>query len=99
MFGRNIVYSGGGYFRVLPYNIIKQLSKKSSYIMSYFHPRDFDFNQPMVPGLSVKRKFKSYIGLKKCRKKLEKFLTDFKFEDLACTDNKINWDQAKIFKI
>ena len=31
--------------------------------MTYFHPRDFDPNQPILEGLSLKRKFKSYYNL------------------------------------
>lgn len=93
LFGKKIVFSGGGYFRLFPYQVIKSLTKKSDYIMSYFHPRDFDYEQPMIPGLSKFRKFKSYVGLKQCRPKLEKWLNDFNFIDLAKADSLINWNQ------
>ncbi|HEU0136186.1 MAG TPA: polysaccharide deacetylase family protein, partial [Flavobacterium sp.] len=62
IFGKPIIFSGGGYFRVLPYSIIRGMTQKSPYIMTYFHPRDFDRAQPMAPGLSLSRKFKSYYG-------------------------------------
>ncbi len=60
--GRRIVFSGGGYFRVLPYAALKRGFERASYVMTYFHPRDFDPEQPIVPGLSPIRRFKSYVG-------------------------------------
>ena len=99
IFGRNIIFSGGGYFRLIPYHLIKRWSKKSNYIMTYFHPRDFDHNQPLVPGLSPLRLFKSYVGLKNSKFKLEKWLSDFEFISLEKADNMINWDKAPIIKL
>ena len=62
--------------------------------MSYFHPRDFDFEQPLLPDLSLSRRFKSYYGLKSCKPKLKKWLIDFDFIDLKQADEIINWDHA-----
>jgi polysaccharide deacetylase family protein (PEP-CTERM system associated) len=77
--GKNIVFSGGGYFRLLPYSFLRKQMSKSDYVMTYFHPRDFDPGQPMVPGLPLKRKFMSYTGLSGSFVKLEKLLSEFKF--------------------
>jgi len=99
IFNHHIVFSGGGYFRLLPYPLINTMTKKSSYIMSYFHPRDFDYNQPLLTGLSLPRKFKSYVGLKNCRPKLERWLSDYDFIDLNTANNEINWDTAHIIKL
>ena len=96
---RDFVFSGGGYFRGLPYNCIKKLSEKSSYIMSYFHPRDFDHEQPIIEGLSLTRIFKSYIGLKKTEPKLINWLTDFNFMDLNTAEKKIDWNRVKKIKL
>ena len=82
IFSRSVIFSGGGYFRLLPYNLIKKLSYKSDYIMSYFHPRDFDFKQPLIKELSLLRKFKSYVGLKNTELKLKKWFSDYDFIDL-----------------
>lgn len=92
--GKTIIYSGGGYFRLAPYSILKKWSKKDDYIMSYFHPRDFDHEQPILPGLSTLRKFKSYVGLKNCKLKLECWLKDFDFVDLNHVDQSINWNDV-----
>ena len=71
---KNLVFSGGGYFRLAPYPIIKKLTKKSDYLMSYLHPRDFDAEQPMIEGLSGFRRFKSYVGLKGSSSKLDRLI-------------------------
>ena len=72
--GKPFIFSGGGYFRLLPYKIIENWTNQSNYVMTYFHPRDFDIHQPIVPGLSLPRRFKSYVGIKNCKPKLEKWL-------------------------
>ena len=64
--------------------------------MSYFHPRDFDFNQPLIKDLSSIRRFKSYVGLKSCRPKLEKWLSDFDFIDIATASEQMNWNNKKV---
>lgn len=94
--GKPFIFSGGGYFRLLPYNIIRNWTIKSNYVMTYFHPRDFDFSQPIVPGLSLSRRFKSYVGLKNCKPKLEHWLNDFDFVGLNAADQMINWDKAPV---
>ncbi len=95
IFGKNIIFSGGGYFRLIPYPLMKHFMKKSNYVMTYLHPRDFDHTQPMIEGLSAFRKFKSYVGLKGSYNKLEKLITDFEFVDLATADKQIEWSNAK----
>jgi polysaccharide deacetylase family protein (PEP-CTERM system associated) len=93
--GKSFIFSGGGYFRLLPYKIIKNWTNQSNYVMSYFHPRDFDYNQPMIEDLSILRKFKSYVGLKTSYKKLNHWLSDFDFLDIHQADKKIYWDKVK----
>jgi polysaccharide deacetylase family protein (PEP-CTERM system associated) len=92
--GISFVFSGGGYFRLLPYNLIKQMMTTSEYVMTYFHPRDFDAEQPLIDDLSLKRKFKSYYGLKGSSKKLKKLLNDFDFITLSTAKENINWNNA-----
>jgi peptidoglycan-N-acetylglucosamine deacetylase len=98
-FGQNLIFSGGGYFRLLPFGVVDYLTKKSNYVMTYFHPRDFDFEQPMVPGLSVIRKIKSYTGLKGSLNKLEKLITSNKFIDLQTADFEVDWSKAKVVRL
>ena len=76
--GKRFVFSGGGYFRLLPEWYLKHLFQSQEYVMTYFHPRDFDADQPMIPGLSPFRKFKSYYGIKNALHKLSQIqLSEF----------------------
>ena len=97
--GNSWIFSGGGYFRLSPYPLIKKWSKESDYIITYFHPRDFDPDQPIIKELSLTRKFKSYVALKRAMPKLEKWVSDFKFIDLKTADGLIDWGKAPKIKI
>lgn len=98
-FGQSLIFSGGGYFRLLPYPILEFFIKKSDYVMTYFHPRDFDANQPIIEELSRIRKFKSYYGLASCLDKLQNLMTDIPFIDLASAEKLVDWKKTKIVKI
>ena len=95
LLGKKWIFSGGGYFRISPYYLIRKWTKKSDYIMTYFHPRDFDYEQPVIKELSVFRKFKSYVGLSNCMSKLERWVSDFDFIDLNDADKMVSWDNSK----
>lgn len=97
--GQNVVFSGGGYFRLLPYNMLKHLMDKSPYVMTYFHPRDFDPEQPLIQELSLLRKFKSYYGLRGAYRKLERLLEEYPFIDLATADSQTDWTRARRLRI
>ena len=97
--GREIVYSGGGYFRVMPYCMLKKWTKKDDYVMSYFHPSDFDPGQPQMPQLSLMRQFKNRVGLKGSYKKFKKYMNDFDFASLVAADQLIDWDKAKVISV
>jgi hypothetical protein len=90
--GKNIVYSGGGYFRLLPLWYLRRRFNIDKYIMTYFHPRDFDPEQPMVPGLGMTRKFKSYVGLSQAYSKLESLLKEHQFINVDMAVKELNWD-------
>ena len=94
-FGQKIIFSGGGYFRLLPFELLKYLFKNSTYNMTYFHPRDFDSKQPMIEDLSLLRKFKSYYGLKYSLEKLDKVIKKFDFTDLRVADENIDWSKVQ----
>lgn len=96
---KEIVFSGGGYFRLLPNTIQKMLYNKSDYLITYFHPRDFDADQPVLVNLSSIRRFKSYVGLKTSQKKFQKLLKEFKFIDLQDAVNLINWEETPIVEL
>lgn len=89
--GQRIIFSGGGYFRLIPWWLLNHFMKKSDYVMTYFHPRDFDANQPMLPNLSTVRKFKSYYGLEGAEEKLRKLITNHTFISLQEAIHTCDW--------
>jgi polysaccharide deacetylase family protein (PEP-CTERM system associated) len=101
LLNKKIGFFGGGYFRLFPYWLIKKRSKElqNDYLLSYIHPRDLDFGQPMIKELPLNRKFKSYVGLRGAEKKLRQWLTDFSFTDIATAEKDINWDNVPIIKL
>lgn len=94
--GKHIVYSGGGFFRFFPYWMIKKWALRSEYVMTYFHPRDFDTEQPKVQGLPLMRQFKSYVGIDGAWKKWNQLLDDFQFVNIEQADNVINWENTRV---
>jgi peptidoglycan-N-acetylglucosamine deacetylase len=92
--GYPVMFSGGGYFRLVPYPLIRQWTRESDYVMSYLHPRDFDATQPVINDLALTRKFKSYVGLNGAAFKLEKWLQEFVFTDIGTVDQQIDWSRV-----
>lgn len=97
--GHHVVFSGGGYFRLIPYLLIKKWTAKSKYLMAYLHPRDFDKKQPKLKGLPLIRRFKSYCGISGAEDKFNKWLGDFNFIDIKTASKMIDWDKVKIVKL
>lgn len=94
-----MVFSGGGYFRAIPYKFIKYLTNRSDYVMTYFHPRDFDISQPMLSSLPLHRKVLSYYGIRNAERKLDKWLSNYSFINLEAADKATKWQQKKIIEI
>ncbi len=73
--------------------------KRTDYVMTYFHPRDFDPQQSVIAELSKIRKFKSYYEFDNALKKLEKLMDNFEFVDLKSADQCIDWNTVKTIKL
>ena len=86
--------SGGGYFRLFPWPLLDAILRQQHYVMSYFHPRDFDPGQPVVNGLGGFRRFKSYYGIKNSSKKLHKMLVNTAFFSLSEAASLVDWENA-----
>ena len=130
--GKKIIFSGGGYFRLAPYTLLKKWSVECAngyknhkvpriwhdkegitmigddgmpvtrdvgYLLSYIHPRDLDGGQPMLEGLPLKRKFKSYVGTKGAAEKLRHYLKDFKFTDVKTAAENICWEKVPVVEL
>lgn len=97
--GKDFVFSGGGFFRLFPYWLIRTWSQQTGYLMTYFHTRDFDPNQPMLSNLPLARKFKSYVGLKGAFSKFQHYLDDFEFINILQANDLTDWNTKRSIHI
>lgn len=91
--------AGGGYFRLLPFFLMAHWADNAPYVMTYFHPRDFDEGQPRLPGLSRFRGFKAYVGIRGAYDKLDRFLGRFNGRSVAEADQQIAWGSVPTVKL
>lgn len=107
--GKEVAYSGGGYFRLFPYGFIEREMNKSPYSMTYFHLGDLS---PVVSGMVSKEEYEHYfgengtlkarflrylktnLGVKNNRKKLFRLLDYQKFVNLEDIDASIDWTKV-----
>ena len=97
--GKHIVFSGGGFFRLFPYWLINHWGRHSDYMMTYFHPRDFDEGQPVMKNLPAVRRFKSYVGIKGAFTKFQRLLDHYEFYNVEQADKLINCDTIPIIQL
>ena len=57
LFGKELAYSGGGYFRFFPLNFVKDRMQQMDYAMTYFHIGDL---VPENVGFKSKQEYESY---------------------------------------
>jgi polysaccharide deacetylase family protein (PEP-CTERM system associated) len=85
-FGVKVPVSGGGYFRIFPYWLIraglKQINEQQRRPFTfYLHPWEVDPEQPRVKVGAVSR-FRHYTNLNRCEPRLRELLGDFKFSTM-----------------
>lgn len=92
---KKLMFSGGGYFRLFPYWMIKKWMTLSNYNLAYFHIRDFDSQQKRVYS---KNYFFSYYGINSAFDNFTKLIKEFDFISMGSTIEQINWNDApKVF--
>ena len=80
--------AGGAYFRLLPYRLVESalLSAERRGVPAtfYIHPGELDADQPrlQVPALT---RVRHYGGLSRTISRLDRLLTDFRFQSIAAT--------------
>jgi polysaccharide deacetylase family protein (PEP-CTERM system associated) len=79
---RNLPSSGGGYFRLLPYAASRWLLQRvnradGQSAVFYFHPWEIDVDQPRIPGIDAKTRFRHYLNLERMESRLDRLLGDF----------------------
>lgn len=84
IFDRNWPASGGGYFRLLPYGVSRWLMKQVNFsdqqpVIFYLHPWEIDFDQPRIPGINAKTRFRHYVNLRCTEWRLKRLLSDFRW--------------------
>jgi len=87
---------GSGYFRLSPYDIVRRHLVEDDYVMSYFHPRDFDSDQPRVEGLSVLRQMKVRVGLRSSWARFCRVLDQFDFLSVGEAVRRIDWTTCPV---
>jgi len=79
---RNLPSSGGGYFRLLPYAASRWMLRRVNEVdqqaaVFYFHPWEIDVDQPRIPGVGVKTRFRHYTNIDRMEARLQQLLGDF----------------------
>lgn len=82
LFSRNFPASGGGYFRFFPYAVSRWMLRRmhhqdQSPAVFYFHPWEIDAEQPRVPGIGAKTRFRHYVNVGLMEQRLRRLLQDF----------------------
>ncbi|MBK8011025.1 MAG: polysaccharide deacetylase family protein [Deltaproteobacteria bacterium] len=82
LLGRPMCFFGGGYLRLFPYRVINEMTarllREGSPVTFYVHPREIDPGQPKLK-MGLNRHFKSYVGLRTTRSKIDRLMKDFSF--------------------
>ena len=80
--GMRLPVSGGGYFRLYPYQFtrhaLKTINRQNNLFVFYLHPWEIDPQQPKIRASRLSR-FRHYKNLEKCESRLRQLLKDFKF--------------------
>lgn len=85
LLGRNLPAAGGGWFRLLPYDLSRWMLRRvntqdQAPCMFYFHPWELDAGQPRQHGISAKTRFRHYFNLQRMPGRLRQLLNDFEWD-------------------
>ena len=81
---RNWPASGGGYFRLMPYGLSRWMLRRINHVdhlpaVFYFHPWEIDPDQPRIPDISSKTRFRHYVNIHRMEARLQRLLGDFRW--------------------
>lgn len=109
--GKEMAYSGGGYFRFFPSGFVKKQMKNSSYSMCYFHIGDLVPENASVPSRkeyeayykepgTLKARYVRYLktnlGKKNAFPKMMRLIDDMGFVNLQQAEEAIDWAAAPV---
>lgn len=114
LMGKQVAYSGGGYFRFFPLSFVRERMAESDYTMGYFHINDL---LPEMGGVLSKEEYESYykepgtmknrymrymknnLGKKGAFGKLKKLLFAEDFVNLDQAGKSIDWNSTPVVKL
>ena len=114
IFGKAIAYSGGGYFRLLPYRFTSRTMKNREYNICYFHLNDLIsqkmplkskaeyeefYKEPGTLKNRLLRYVKSNIGTNGGFDKLQRLIGDHQFFNICEANNCIDWEKANMIEL
>ena len=109
LLGKEVAYSGGGYFRLFPLSFVKNEMRKRAYAMLYFHigdlipeiggmmsRKDYEtyFKEPGTFKARFVRYIKSNIGKRPAFNKLNDVLNSTVFQCMRDADTSIKWTSS-----
>lgn len=109
LLGKELAYSGGGYFRLLPLGLVNRLMKARDYNMCYFHINDLLTNKEKMktrqeyeeyfkePGTLKNRylrHFKTNVGRTHAISKLESLLQRYRFNSIRQASGLVSLDRT-----
>ena len=112
--GKNMAYSGGGFFRLLPYWLVSKTIKLRDYNICYFHLNDLihhrfefkskaeyeeNFKEPGTLKNRIVRYVKMNIGKGNAYGKLQRLLTEHEFVGIREADELIDWGKMNMVNL
>ncbi|MBR0176962.1 MAG: polysaccharide deacetylase family protein [Bacteroidales bacterium] len=112
--GKEMAYSGGGYFRFFPLGFVEKQMNKSTYAMCYFHIGDLI---PESHGVMSKEAYEAYYkekgtfmaryvrylksstGKKTAFQRMMKLIDNMEFVGMQQADCGVDWEVAKVVKL
>lgn len=107
--GKDLAYSGGGYFRFFPLKYTQHKMQKSTYSIAYFHIGDLIYHKDGIMSRKeyetyfkekgtwanrCKRYVKTNLGTKHAFSKMTKLLKEIQFANLKDADLLIDWNHV-----
>lgn len=85
MMRRNFPFGGGGFFRLLPYNVfrwglnsVNETDRLAG--IFYLHPWEVDPDQPRISDAPLKSRLRHYLNLTRTMPRLRRLLADFEWD-------------------
>ena len=112
--GKDMAYTGGGYFRFFPLSFVRKEMKKSEYAMCYFHIGDL---VPESEGVMSKETYEAYfkekgslnarymrylksnLGKKNAFGKMMKLIDEMEFVGLQQAEERIDWETVPVAQL